>query len=185
MERPYLDKWKLYLLSEAKGPEKPPYFKNIYGSTNNVTKANAKEVAQTMSRILKQTVTIFIPTDFESYSEDFRACNNSKGEFIYIEYDRLGKQYWQRRNYSKENYYMWGTDGSEKTVNDYDKDWIYLRTALVDDGMKKKYWVAKRNNALIQMNSQLMKPQSSGDAYVELRPGTKAYEAVKRDVFKD
>ena len=183
MERPYLDKWKLYLLSEAKGPEKPPYFKNIYGSTKNAIKANLKEVAKTMSRILKQTVTIEIP-NIDGWGENFIACNNSKGEVIYVEYDEDGKHVWERRNWTAYMSYNWGTNGTQKYVWNYDKDWIYLRTAHVKDGMKKRYFVHKKDETPIKMNSQLMEPQSSGD-YVELRPGTKAYEAVKHKVFKD
>ena len=183
MERPYLDKWQQYLLREAKGPEKPPYFKNIYGGTRNVTTANAKEVAKTMSRILKQTVTIEIPTDFESYSEDFRACINSKGEVVYMEYARLSDQYWQQAYFKGDNSYQWGADGQETEIADHDKDWVYRRE--IEPNGKTKYFVARKDNTKLKMNRQLMRPQDSGDSYVELRPGTKAYKAVKRDVFKD
>jgi hypothetical protein len=180
MERPYLDKWKQYLLRE--GTAKPPYFKNLYGGGINVTTANAKEVAKTMSRILKQTVYIEIPTDFESYSEDFRACINSKNERIYMEYDRLGDVYWRQAFFRGDNAYYWGSDGQETIINDYDKAWNYRRTA---ENGEKRYFVAKKDNTKLKMNRQLMDPQLSGDSYVELRPGTKAYDAVKQDVFKD
>jgi hypothetical protein len=183
MERPYLNKWQQYLLSEAKGPEKPPYFKNIYGSTNNAIKANTKEVAKTMSRILKQTVTIEIP-NMDAWPENFIACNNSKGEPIYVEYDEDGKCVWERRNWTADMSYDWGSKGSDKYIWNYDKDWHYLRTAHMEDGMKKRYFVIKQDESPIKMNSQLINPQSSGD-WVELRPGTKAYEAVKHKVFKD
>ena len=185
MERPYMNKWQQYLLSEAKGPEKPPYFENIYGGTRNVTTANAKEVAKTMSRILKQKVTIEIPTDFESYSEDFRACINSKGETVYMEYARLSDQYWQQTYFKGDNSYEWNADGQETEITDHDKDWVYRRTIWKEDGFKKRYYVSKKDNTKLKMNRQLMEPQSSGDSYVELRPGTKAYDAVKRDVFKE
>jgi len=181
VERPYLDKWKQYLLRE--GTAKPPYFKNLYGSTNNVTKANAKEVAKTMSRILKQTVTIEIPTAESGDSEDFRSCINSKRESVYKEYDRLDDVYWQQAFFRGDNSYYWGVDGQETIINDYDKDWTYSRE--VDNDGKKRYFVAKKDHTKLKMNRQLMDPQFAGDDYVELRPGTKAYNAVKQDVFKD
>jgi len=176
------------LLNEAKSSNsKPPYFKNIYGGTNNITIANAKEVAKTMSRILKQTVTIEIPTptDYDIYIEDFRACINSKGEVVYKEHDRLGEQYWEQAFFRGDNSYYWGIDGQAIHINDYDKDWNYLRTMWKQDGFKKKYFVIKKDHTKIKMNRQLMEPQNTDDSYVELRPGTKAYDAVKRDVFKD
>ena len=184
MERPYLDKWKLYLLSEAKGPEKPPYFKNMYGSIFNITKANTKEVEETMSRILKQTVNIEIwDTNPIKIS-----CNSSGGSILYVESIVNGKPTWERWNISRDMSYIWGSEGSKKYMFNYDKDWSYLRTALVDDSMKKKYFVHKNDDIPIKMSSQLMPmagSQSSGDTFVELRPGTKAYEAVKHKVFKD
>ena len=185
MERPYLDKWKQYLLREAKGPEKPPYFENIYGGIRNVTTANAKEVTKTMSRILKQTVTIKIPTeaDLDPGSNDFRTCINSKGEIIYKEYDRLGETFWQQAYFTDNNSYYWGVDGQHTVIDDYDKDWTYSRE--IEPNGKTKYSVARKDNAKLKMNRQLMRPQNSGASYVELRPGTKAYNAVKRDVFKD
>jgi hypothetical protein len=181
MERPYLDKWQQYLLREAKGPEKPPYFKNIYGGTLNVTTANAKEVAKTMSRILKQTVTIVIPTDFESYSPSFRKCINSKGETVYMETD----QYWRQAYFKGDNSYYWGSDGQETVIADHDKNWDYRRIIWKEDGFKKRYYVSKKDNTKLKMNRQLMEPQYAGDVWAELRPGTKAYDAVKRDVFKE
>jgi hypothetical protein len=76
-------------------------------------------------------------------------------------------------------------DGQETVIADHDKNWDYRRIIWKEDGFKKRYYVSKKDNTKLKMNRQLMEPQYAGDVWAELRPGTKAYDAVKRDVFKE
>jgi len=165
------------------GVEKPPYFKNIYGGTLKVTKKNKSEVEKNMSRILKMPVTLgFNDSDT---SDDLRSLVNSKGNLVYIEYDRLGKTYWQRRKLTeKGDLYLWGVDGIEYMVDSFDSKWDYYKKSDLNGG-NAKYYVAKKDNSMVKSKVNLVEPQSSGDSYVELKPGTNAYNAVKTKVFGD
>ena len=181
MERPYLDKWQQYLLREAKGPEKPPYFKNIWGSLKKIGPDTADDVTKTMSRILKQPVTLQFynmgTPDYEVY------CLDSDGAIVYDEnandWRQIKMDFTQG---SAGNWYSWGPDGGESVIMNHDKTWNYKRTT---NAGKRKYFVYKKDGTKLKMNNQLMAAQEFGEAWVELRPGTKAYDSVKRDIFKD
>jgi len=182
MERPYLNKWKQYLLSEAKGPEKPPYFKNIWGSLKKIGPDTEDDVTKTMSRILKQPVTLRFNYEGSPDYEVF--CLDSDGAVVYEETAKS----WNQTKVDltqgiSGNWYSWGSDGGSSIITNHDKNWDYIRQTLKGD--KTRYFVTKKDGTKLKMNNQIMKPQSSPDEWAELRPGTKAYDAVKRDIFKD
>lgn len=165
------------------GIEKPPYFKNLYGGTLNVTKDNKSEVEKTMSRILKMPVTLGF--NDSNTSDDFRDLVNSEGKLVYMEYDRVGETYWERRKLTeKGDLYLWGVDGIAYYVDSFDSKWNYYKSADLNGG-NAKYYVAKKDNSMVKSKVNLVEPQSSGDSYVELKPGTNAYNAVKTKVFGD
>jgi hypothetical protein len=184
MERPYLDKWQQYLLSKAKGPEKPPYFKNIWGSLDNIGPGTEDDVTKTMSRILKQPVTLRF-TNPGSTDTDYEVlCLDSDGAIVYVE----NAKSWNQTKVDltqgvSGNWYSWGSDGGSSIIRNHDKNWDYMRQTLKGD--KTRYFVIKKDSTKLKMNNQIMEPQSSPEEWAELRPGTKAYDAVKQDVFKD
>jgi len=191
MERPYLDKWQQYLLCE--GTEKAPYFKNIYGGINKVTFANVKSVEKTMSRILKTPVTIEIPGQAVYKELHAQAVD---GSLIYTEYvnnAKLGGTGWElKRSYSINMVAIWGVENSIPWSYFYksDKSWSYYK--IMQDG--KVSYLVHQDGRKLSANKNLrpfktkiteLKPYEGDMEYMELIPGTKAYDAVKHNVFKD
>ena len=69
-----------------------------------------------------------------------------------------------------------------KTISSYDKKWDYLREK---QGNNIDYYVIKKSGKPLAHSKNLMYKNNSGDSWSQLRPGTKAYDAVKTKVFGD
>ena len=200
MERPYIDKWQQYLLRE--GTEKAPYFKNIYGGINKVTFANVKSVEKTMSRILKTPVTIEIPGQAVYKALTAYAVDGSIFYTEYVNNAEYGGTGWEiHKSLSYVTAAFWGVENSIPWSYFYKSDasidpnssgggWKYFK--IMQAG-KVSYLInqydrklsANKNLRPFKTKLTALKAYEGDMAFMELIPGTKAYEAVKRNVFKD
>tara|TARA_R110002126_G_scaffold248835_3_gene391627 strand:- start:2832 stop:3422 length:591 start_codon:yes stop_codon:yes gene_type:complete len=196
MERPYIDKWQQYLLRE--GTEKAPYFKNIYGGINKVTFANVKSVEKTMSRILKTPVTIEIPG--QAVYTELMADGGNLEYYEYVndsDFGGTGWQIWKSFGRDGYNYYTWGVQNSIPYamvgIKTHDASWDYIKHT---EAGKVSYLIAHgQRNIAANKNLRPFKTKLTGRGldnlaryasdYMELIPGTKAYDAVKQKIFKD
>jgi len=202
MERPYIDKWQQYLLRE--GTEKAPYFKNIYGGINKVTFANVKSVEKTMSRILKTPVTIKIPGQAVYKALTAYAVDGSIFYTEYVNNAEYGGTGWvihKSLNYVTAAF--WGVENSIPWSYFYKSDesidpsllkrggsggWDYfkiMQAGKVSYLVKQVGRKLSSNKNLQPFKTKLTALKHHEGELMELIPGTKAYDAVKRNVFKD
>ena len=177
------------LLKEAKTlNSRPPYVTWKFGKWDML---NKNELDQAMTRVLKTPVKMDRDLN-PAENDDTRILDfkDSSGKTIYAEWETgLGRYGWkQYKHYANGDVdivesYLDGT-GLQKSFyrRNFDKDWIYLKTI---DETGTRYHAVTKSGKSIKFSNNIMEPQNSEDSFVELRPDTKAYNAVKTNVFKD
>ena len=176
------------LLNEAKTlNSKPPYVTWKFGKWD---KLNKTELERAMSKVLKTPVKMEVRTN-EFSGIKLLSFENSAGKLIYEEWESATGSYgWSRhKHYANGDEDIEGTHldtvdhiGKEFYRYNFDKDWNYLKRI---DKTGTHYFVVKKSGKPIKFSNNLLEPQSSNTDWVELRPGTKPYEAVKTKVFGD
>jgi hypothetical protein len=173
----------LKLLMEGALSRKAPYIKNTYGADIAKIKKSKTHIEEELSKILKQKVYINNNVDWKDGGYAFFSSkrNQSPTTMVYFE-DVLRGHYEHRKPTTKrgdETTVGYSSDGKYelKTIRSYDKKWAYLREK---QGNNIDYFVVKQSGKPIGSN-----PADSGDTWFPLRPGTKAYDAVKTKVFGD